>query len=449
MNRFSLVACAACFLTVAGCAGDAPSSPLRRPIINGSLDTTHQAVVAVVGTNLLCSGTIVAKNASYLYVLTAASCVAPHAAADPTEVVQGNDYLGTTATTYPVEDCLAHPSFNGQAYNFAMCRCLGAGASTPVIPAATSPDGLATSAQIRAVGYGITETNPTNSQRRYFLGTITSLDGQLIWNDQTNGGPCLGDTGGPLLSVTGTERVVGVSSFGDLNCNQYGASGRVAPVSAAFITAYIDNTPIGPLTCEQCTVAATSGAGACVAAVTACAGDASCQALTTCLDGCSTPTCEQQCMSDHPAGVTLWDAIQDCVCETGCQTECASAAACQPAVPPSDGGSADGGSADGGSADAGTGDGGTDDGGAVASDGAVAPEDAGVVPGADAAVADAPPGATDAATTGGQGGGGCALSRRAPAPGAPLLLAGVGLLAVACRRRRRDGTPRRPGAEDA
>ena len=59
-------------------------------IIGGTLDTTHGAVVAVLGGNFSCSGTIIQVTGSIGYVLTAAHCCVPGNL--PTKVVIGNDY---------------------------------------------------------------------------------------------------------------------------------------------------------------------------------------------------------------------------------------------------------------------------------------------------------------------------------------------------------------------
>ncbi len=62
----------------------------RQAIINGQLDTTHQAVVALIGRNSICSGTIVQTDPQrgIGWVLTAAHCVDDV----PQAIIQGNDF---------------------------------------------------------------------------------------------------------------------------------------------------------------------------------------------------------------------------------------------------------------------------------------------------------------------------------------------------------------------
>src|SRR5438132_1321509 len=83
-----------------------PASKSASAIINGTLDTTHDAVVALAlqqGTEGgLCSGTVVKVDttAKIGWVLTAAHCVA----ITPVFVIQGNDIQDQTAVQYQVID---------------------------------------------------------------------------------------------------------------------------------------------------------------------------------------------------------------------------------------------------------------------------------------------------------------------------------------------------------
>jgi hypothetical protein len=63
--------------------------------------------------------------------------------------------------------------------------------------------------------------------------------------------------------------------------------------------------------------------------VDACFDDTDCDALVTCLNNCSTGSCQQDCVDDHPSGFALFDAIFVCVCDNACNSECGSEAMCQ------------------------------------------------------------------------------------------------------------------------
>jgi MYXO-CTERM domain-containing protein len=299
-------------------------------IINGTPDTTHQAVVAVLGNNSACTGTIIHTdpNNGIGHVLTAAHCT------NPQQVVIGNDYTNPQAV-FPVIASQAHPNYGGNTgdpFDFRMVRISGVSASTPVIPAATpAQDNLSSGTQVRHVGYGKAGPAPgsNNTVRRQILGNLAGVSTLTIQYNQPSGGPCSGDSGGPQLTTSGTERVVGVTSYGDPSCAMQGVSGRVSAVYDSFIIPYINNAPIGPLTCDGCLEAATTGQGACIGAVNACFNDSNCNGLLQCLNGCSNQSCINQCAQQWQAGISTYNAIFTCVCDTACTMECMDEAVCQ------------------------------------------------------------------------------------------------------------------------
>lgn len=328
MRTIRLCGCLLLFLWGAGVGCEASGSgelgheTLRAPIINGNLDTTHHAVVAVFLSMGACSGTIIHRDGGNAWVLTAAHCVTPNA---PVSVAQGDDYTSPVAT-YPVVDYAYHPAYSGPGglFDLAVVRVTGATASTPVIPALTpAEDILAAGTQVRHVGYGVTSyPSGYTTERHETINTINAVAAYHFDYLQPTTGPCSGDSGGPALTVGGTERVAGVISGGDQTCSQYGVSGRVSAVYNSFILPFINGTPI-TMTCDECFTGATSGSGACTAQVNACFADTDCDALVSCIDPCVTQTCVQGCITAHPSGYTLYRAIYDCVCTTGCPTVCA------------------------------------------------------------------------------------------------------------------------------
>jgi hypothetical protein len=305
----------------------APVGQTHDGIINGAPDTTHQAVVMVVGSGTGCSGTIVHKAGSVAYVLTAAHC------GNPQQVWQGNDSANPDYV-YVVDNFQRHPNYNDPVYDFMMVRFIGAGSNTPVIPAMSpQQDNLANGTPLLHVGYGKAGPPPggNNTIRRRISGQVGSLQPLTVSYDQGNdgGGPCSGDSGGPQLTTSGPELVMAVTAVGDPNCASYGTSGRASAVYDSFIMAYINNTPIGPMNCEQCTQASTTGQGACMSTIDACTNDTDCSALLACFDGCSTQSCYNQCFNDHPAGGQIYSQIPSCICDTACMSECATDSLCQ------------------------------------------------------------------------------------------------------------------------
>jgi MYXO-CTERM domain-containing protein len=318
----SVISC----LFAAGCTPEAPrpaeqvrSVPLG--IINGSLDTTHTAVVAIFSNQSVCSGTIVAVVGDEGYVLTAAHCVEDA----PVQVVFTDDYNNAPFDNNVVSYA-AHPDYAFPDYDFAMVKFSGASGATPIIPAMSDvEDNLTGTETVEFVGYGVTEDNFNNSLRMHVSGPLSAVDALHLEYEQSAGGPCSGDSGGPSLSlVNGQERVSGVTSYGDQQCVQYGVSGRVSAVNETFIQTFIANGgPQGGQTCSQCETAATSQNGACAGSVDACFANNACASLVQCINGCNDQACVDDCAMTYQAGVPLYNAIFDCICDVACDTECA------------------------------------------------------------------------------------------------------------------------------
>jgi MYXO-CTERM domain-containing protein len=336
---------------LAGCAPDSggpPSDGLgqrRSPIISGTLDTTRQSVIALLRVNggqIIgeCSGTVVAvdKATSTGYVLTAAHCVQPEKQGDPTPlaseylVAQGNDYATKGTVYYPVQDYKIHPSYAlfvvGSPYDFAMVKFAGANpAKTPSTPPiSAAEDNLAVSSPITAVGFGVTvgDQSQGNTLRWYIDKPLWSITPFKLGMNEAGGGICFGDSGGPWMTVVnGVEKIAGVSSYVEGQCNGNAYAGRVSLITDDFILPYI-NAQTGNQTCSECQQSVLSAAGACTDAYKACQGNADCAALLQCLGACnSDQACATTCFTAHPAGHTVYNQINSCVCTTGCPKACA------------------------------------------------------------------------------------------------------------------------------
>lgn len=229
----------------------APAEPLGRaasPIFNGELDSVHSAVVFVELSGGSCSGTLIAACGGTGYVLTAAHCCAEPVLG----VVQGEDAYDSGAPYFDAIDAHADPAYDGASdHDYCIVRVGGVPDGTPVIPAMRpDEDTLSAGDMVEFVGYGITESDWNNSQRRHVSDDISDLTPGVMSYDQQPGGPCNGDSGGPALSIVGgSERVSGVTSQGDEACVSYGESGRVSFVYDSFIqpalNGCIPNEPVG------------------------------------------------------------------------------------------------------------------------------------------------------------------------------------------------------------
>jgi len=211
-------------------------------IVNGQLDTEHDAVVAVFGKSSGCTATVIHVQGGYAYILTAAHCFGQGAV----EVaVMADDYQSPSAKAFSIVDYQIHPSYNAQniLFDFAMMKAAGAGPNVPFIPALSpQEDILKKGTVIDHVGYGLTKVpNGSTTKRHHVEGKVDQLAKTQFRYNQPIAGPCSGDSGGPnLVDTANGERVAGVISYGDQQCNQMGVSGRVTAVYDSFIMPFIN-----------------------------------------------------------------------------------------------------------------------------------------------------------------------------------------------------------------
>ena len=325
-------------LVSVGCAPPEDSVPEQKqektaeaeaPIYYGTDDLAHDAVVFLYSEQgFACSGTIIARNGGTAWVLTAAHC-------DGMDWVVQDDDIGCFFNNpnacdnyWQVDAQTVNPNYNpndiGAGYDFSIIQFSGADANTPVIPAATNPDGLAGNSQVDIVGYGETETGNSSDVRQHIAKPIVQLDSNLMYFSQTgtSGGACSGDSGGPAIF---NGEVVGVTSFGSENCSgnmAFGASGRVQFV-ANWIAMVTGGTVVE--NCDTCFEdEVQSPNGDCAPQVDACFNNTACEQLNTCLGGCNgNSTCIQNCANTAGnTAVNLYNAIFDCWC-VSCATLCA------------------------------------------------------------------------------------------------------------------------------
>ena len=306
-------------------------------IINGALDVTHTAVVAVLAPDFECSGTVLQVTGTTGYVLTAAHCCPPNDL--PTEVVVGPDY--NTGVSHPIvqgsvykDPC--YQDYAGSTDDVCLLKFKNA-VGVPTIPPMTpQSDNLAVGTPITYVGYGITAAPPGggNSTRRQVDKTVGKVDTYFVeYANAAQSGTCEGDSGGPgIVMVNGQEQVASVTSFGDQSCNQLGSSMRTSAVYAGVIAPYLADQAPAPscpaaTDCNACSQSATQN-GACAGVTNKCFQDAQCSALAQCYQGCGSSACIATCNNAHVGGLTKYAAIEACICTIGCVQACGNTSTC-------------------------------------------------------------------------------------------------------------------------
>jgi len=230
-----------------------------QPIVGGSVDSTSRSTVALLlsyedGGRGLCSGSLIARQGSRAYVLTAAHCVQDavehvYEAVDWRDCEAGGDASKCFASFTPVS-WQAHPGYNDQTLenDFAIVVVEGASESTSVTPAATSDASIAVGQVLQLSGYGRTYAGPDdddaafNSVRHKVSVELDVKTSNWLSVDATTGmTACFGDSGGPAFAhVDGALVVAGVASNADANCAQVANYARVALVYEGFIAPLID-----------------------------------------------------------------------------------------------------------------------------------------------------------------------------------------------------------------
>ena len=292
MRRITLTCFAFASLAAASCSSnqsglpEGPAAESAAPIVYGTADTAHTAVVALLNPDQggydECSGTIVQVSNGVGYVLTAGHCCTP---TQPTIVIINSDYSvglpyinssNPPAPTYAVNasSVQVDPAYvPTTTHDFCMLTFNGAPAGTATIPVATSPDGLALNTTVEYVGFGVTTDATNNSNTlRYHASAPVNLAvaaDTFSYNEGGGiGGPCEGDSGGPALLPSGaaqsTQRVVGTTSYGSSKCQPAGSTGVDMRVTSAtgpggFITTFLGGTSSSSSSSSSSSTSSSSG----------------------------------------------------------------------------------------------------------------------------------------------------------------------------------------------
>tara|TARA_R110002073_G_scaffold303128_1_gene471129 strand:- start:85328 stop:86491 length:1164 start_codon:yes stop_codon:yes gene_type:complete len=218
----------------------------NQPIIGGTARSAGDFPTTVAISNGgLCTGTLIAPD----LILTAAHCITPallgaNSQAQVTSqtqvLIDADSVFNDSGSRIQAADTIPHPSFSVNSLgnnDIGLIRL-----ATPVTDRLPTPinrfnEDAPAGIIVTQVGYGATQVGGSQAGNLFAIDAKATTscspfgvsDANLLCFSQTDGqGKCQGDSGGPsFATIGGIERVVGVTSFGDQTCAQFGADTRV------------------------------------------------------------------------------------------------------------------------------------------------------------------------------------------------------------------------------
>jgi V8-like Glu-specific endopeptidase len=290
----------AALAALSGCAPDEHPARATSPIVGGVKDTGDPAVVLLVGyqagSYALCTAELVSPH----IVVTAAHCVDPAVLGEPTmfAIFVGDDFNNPAQQMapenfVPVTETHFDPAWDandvGAGHDVAVAVLAKPLGIQPIemnrAPLEVSDIG----SPVRLVGYGITSVLGNGEAKRQVTTPIKTIDPVLVTAGDATHNTCEGDSGGAwFVTRCGREVLAGITSFGDVGCQSFGAANRVDTIGVPFVQPYIDQFDPGSN--------ADAGAGGCGGSGPApqCTGDAECGNEASgkvcvdeqCVDGC-------------------------------------------------------------------------------------------------------------------------------------------------------------------
>lgn len=206
-------------------------------------DAHHTSVVAIASSfrpkqNIFCTGTLIADD----IVLTAAHCLdeagffsATFNPLEPGDLVVGFGYSKQSLNFEAVDYLEINPGYDRTQLgvnDIALIRLVDPAPTgfdpIPALPFSLALDPVADVGEpVNFAGFGLNDlVGIPYGSKLEVDGTIDAVNAITVEYEQFAGGPCGGDSGGPMfIDRAGDWYVAGVTSWGSANCDGFGAFG--------------------------------------------------------------------------------------------------------------------------------------------------------------------------------------------------------------------------------